>query len=428
MRHAASRGGRDGGEADTIERATGRLVKLDPRGHVAWRLPLRDGGLLTAPHLALDDAGCAYVAGPFAPRDGGFTGTREIALTKLGPNGELEWTRPLLSVPFDEDGPRVPVVRVAADPAGGACVTWIGTRRGCPALRAVRLSASGSLSWDQAWPVVGEARQPHVGLDAGGATVLWGTFEGAIAFGGVLRVMTSAPSTYVARVQADGKVRWAQSLRTPRASSYSLAVHRDGTLAIGAVVAADPGRLATDGHAVEGPGGLVLMHVDPAGAPLDGARARAEPHSLVSSMSIAALEGDTCALGGYFSGALRMNGHVLRSLSPASEGLLVARVSAGGGAGNGRLTIEGYVATAGGDGQPGFPGQGGGGGGGALGSVICGAAPHGGAGGGSGGSGGCGGRGGKGGQAGGSSFAFAVMSPGISANEVRAVAVVTLSP
>lgn len=301
----------------------GRLVKLEAGGRPAWSLPLRDTGLLCAPRLALDDAGEAYIAGPYAPDKAGLYGAREVMLSKLGPGGRVEWTRPLILVQNHEGRPRVPLVRVAADPNGGACVTWIGTRRESPILRALRFSADGSIRWAHAWPITGQAVEPHVGIDASGATVLWGTLQGALHFD-PSRLESShledmlGGARYVIRVAADGRVSWAQKFEVGYKTPHVVAVGRDGSVGVATVMDFHEGRPRKRVPK------LVLIRLDAAGSAVRGARGHGGPHTSIPSVSITPSGRDAFAVGGYFSGTLRWGATTLQSLTQASEAIFVA--------------------------------------------------------------------------------------------------------
>ncbi len=309
----------------TVDLSGAELVKLARDGERAWAVRLRAARFLRAPCIALDAAGSAYVAGPYAPADGALRGAREMSLTKLGPGGAVEWTQPLFEVPLDGGRPRAPVVRVAADPAGGACVTWIGERRRWPAVRAVRFTNEGSIAWDQAWPVIsGDAYDPHIGLDDSGAAVVWGTFRGTLAMDDGVKAESGAEARYLARVQADGRVRWAYSLRAYPNTPYAMAVGSGGEIGQAHLVPAAAPKSA------DAPPLLALMRIDTAGAPLPSARGRIDRHSSISSLSIAPTVGGGFALAGYFSGALRLGGTDLRSVTPASEALFVAHAAPDG--------------------------------------------------------------------------------------------------
>lgn len=307
-------------DAPAPDLAAGRLIKLAAGGGPAWSLLLRDAGLLCAPAIALDDAGGAYVAGPYGPDEAGLCGAREVTLTKLGPGGAVEWSRPLLLVRVHEGRPCVPAVDVAADPAGGVCVTWIGERRGSPVVRALRLSDAGSIEWEYAWPITGEAIEPHIGVDGSGAAVVWGKFRGALSFAPGEEVKSLAEARYLARVEADGRVSWAHALSAEAGAPHAVALGRSGAIAVATVVQspAPKGREARRA--------LVLLRVDASGAPLKTLRGGCDPHTSIPSLSLAPSGGDAFALAGYFSGALSLGAVSLRSTTPASEAVFVASV------------------------------------------------------------------------------------------------------
>lgn len=297
---------------------TARLVKLGPGGGPSWTVLLRDAGLLGAPCVALDDAGAAYVAGPYAPDDAGLCGSREVSLTKLGPAGAVEWSRPLLLVRVHEERPRVPVVRVAAEPAGGACVTWIGERRGSLVVRALRVSKAGSIEWEYAFPVQGWAGDPQVGVDDRGGAVLWGTFQGVVSFPPTVEARSHFQARYLARVEADGRVSWANVHRSEPDSPHAITVGRDGGIALATVVQ-PPARAGREARRT-----LAVVRLDASGALLKVVRGGCDLTTLIPALCLAPLAGGKLALAGYLSGALRFGNRTLRSPTQATETVFVA--------------------------------------------------------------------------------------------------------
>lgn len=297
---------------------TARLVKLAPGGGPSWTVLLRDAGLLGAPCVALDDAGAAYVAGPYAPDDAGLCGSREVTLTKLGPAGAVEWSRPLVLVRYHEERPRVPVVRVAAEPSGGACVTWIGERRGSVVVRALRVSKAGSIEWEYAFPVQGWAVDPHVGVDDHGGAVLWGTFQGVVSFPPTVEASSRVQARYVARVEADGRVSWANVHRAEQGSPHAITVGRDGGIALATVVQS-PTRTGPEARRT-----LALVRLSAEGALLKVVRGSCDPTTMIPALCLAPLAGGKVALAGYLSGALHFGNRTLRSPTQATEAVFVA--------------------------------------------------------------------------------------------------------
>ncbi len=303
---------------DTRDLSTAQMVKLAPDGRRLWALPLRAARLLRPPSVALDDHGCAYVVGPYMPDGHGLRFAREVALTKLGPSGEIGWSRVLGALQEHDGSLRMPVPRVAAAPPGGACVTWVGRgRRSFPALRAAQVSEDNSVEWDHAWPVAGEVHAPHVAIDATGAAVVWGELRGALFFSPTVRVETSGHARYLARIRPDGEVGWAQSFAIEHGRPSALAVARDGV--IGVVTTAQS--KGTELH---------LIRVDPAGAPLTRTRGRCDPHTSVTALCVTPVGGGGFVVAGYLSGGLRFGGATIQSLTQAQEAVFIACATGAG--------------------------------------------------------------------------------------------------
>jgi hypothetical protein len=74
---------------------------------------------------------------------------------------------------------------------------------------------------------------------------------------------------------------------------------------------------------------LALMRIDSAGTPVSSTRGRLGKHSAISSFGLAPMADGGFALAGYFSGALRLGGAEIRSVTPASEAVFLAVAGSG---------------------------------------------------------------------------------------------------
>ena len=212
----------------------------------------------------------------------------------------------------------MPVVRVAAEPSGGACVTWIGERRGSVVVRALRVSKAVSIEWEYAFPVQGWAVDPRVGVDDRGGAVLWGTFQGAVSFPPTVEARSHVQARYVAHVGADGRVSWANVHRVEQGSPHAITVGRDGGIALATVV--QPLARAGRGACRT----LALVRLGAEGALLKVVRGGCDPTTLIPALCLAPLAGGKLALAGYLSGALHFRDRTLRSPTQATEAVFVA--------------------------------------------------------------------------------------------------------
>ncbi|MFO0586062.1 MAG: hypothetical protein U0441_00915 [Polyangiaceae bacterium] len=312
-------------EDTTVDLSAADLLRLGPCGETIRTMRLRAALALRAPAVALDDTGGAYIAGPYVPQDGALRGGRDVGVTKLDPEGRVVWCRALFEMDHDAGRPRVPVIRAAADPSGGVCLTWIGQQRRWRAVRAVRLASDGALTWDYSWPIAsGQVDEPHVGVDESGAALLWGTFRGSLALHDGVRAESASEARYLVRVDADGRLCWAYPLRAYSLAPHALGVTRGGEIAHAFMVPA----VHTKGPKAAPL--LVVRCIDVDGKPSSLVRGQLDRHSAISSLCIAPGAQDGFTLAGYFSGVLQLGDTTLQSVTLASEAVFVAHVDKSG--------------------------------------------------------------------------------------------------
>ncbi|MFO0591866.1 MAG: hypothetical protein U0441_30240 [Polyangiaceae bacterium] len=312
-------------EDTTVDLSAADLLRLGPRGDTMWAVRLRATLALRAPAVALDDAGGAYVAGPYVPQDGALRGARDVGVTKLGPDGRVEWARALFEMDHDLGRPRVPVIRAAADPSGGVCLTWIGEQRRWRAVRAVRLASDGAITWDYSWPITsGHVDDPRVGVDESGAALLWGTFRGSLVLHDGVRAESTSEARYLVRVDADGRLCWAYPLRAYSLAAHAIGITRGGEIAHAFTVPAvhEKGPKATPL--------LVVRCIDKDVKPRSLVRGQLDRHGAISSLCFAPGMREGFTLAGYFAGVLQLGDTTLQSVTPASEAVFVAHVDTSG--------------------------------------------------------------------------------------------------
>jgi hypothetical protein len=293
----------------------GELVQLDAEGAPRWSVALPGEEARGAPHVAMDDSDASYVAGPFEPSSSGAL-HRAVrrGVTKLDSQG-----RPVWCAPVSEAGPGTASMDIAADPCGGACVAF------CEggALCAVRFNDAGAQLWERRFPFLGPMRPyVRVGIDATGAATLWGSFAGTLSIGEA-SLAARGWERFVARVTLDGRARWSRVPQTTGATDSSIALHRDGTVSLAAVVCPPEGSERRDAR------DLLLVKLDAQGNAIEHARFPGAPHACASVKVASA--GDAVVLGGYVSGSFVIAGHTVRSAEPATEAVYVARVGDQGG-------------------------------------------------------------------------------------------------
>jgi len=248
-----------------------------------------------------------------------LVGILQLVLAKLDADGQPAWLEPLDDVPPIEGLPCQPIARVAAHPLGGACVVIARAS----ALRVVRLSAAGAVLWDRSFVVGGGLFEPGIGVDASGAAVVWGCFSGAARFD-EQRITSATWARFLVRLEPDGAVDWAQLLRAVGTEDYSVAVRREGGATLAAVV-----RPHEPGAREPGARDLLLAQLDTEGSAIRRVRFRGATHACAKGLALASA-GDGVALAAYFSGAFTIAGCEVRSATPASEALFVARVGDAG--------------------------------------------------------------------------------------------------
>ncbi|MFO0589889.1 MAG: hypothetical protein U0441_20275 [Polyangiaceae bacterium] len=312
-------------EDTTVDLSAADLLRLGPSGETIRTVRLRAALALQAPAVALDDAGGAYIAGPYVPQDGALRGARDVGVTKLGPDGRVEWARALFELPQEAGRPRVQALRSAADPSGGVCLTWIGEQRRWRAVRAVRLASDGAIAWDYSWPITaGHADDPHVGVDESGAALLWGTFRGSLALHDGVRAESASEARYFVRIEPDGRLCWAYPLPAYSLTPHAIGVARDGEIAHVFMVPA----VHTKGPRAAPL--LVVRCIDTDGKPRSLVRGQLDRHGAISSLCVAPGGRDGFTLAGYFSGVLQLGDTTLQSVTPASEAVFIAHVNPNG--------------------------------------------------------------------------------------------------
>jgi len=164
-------------------------------------------------------------------------------------------------------------------------------------------------------------------LDATGAACVWGAFCGAIRFEGAdgPALHSKGWDRFLARVQLDGVVRWSQVLRAVQTDDYAAAGHRNGAVTLAAVVKPRAGE-GRDSTARD----LYVARLDAAGSTTQRTRYPGTPHAC-ARVVVASTGTDALALAGYFSGSFTIAGQEVRSTSPASESVFVARIGGEGG-------------------------------------------------------------------------------------------------
>jgi hypothetical protein len=166
---------------------------------------------------------------------------------------------------------------------------------------------------------------PRIGLvmDASGAMHVWGSFTGSLGFDDDEQPLQSSRwSRFLARIQLDGRVRWSQILSAIRMDDYAVAASASG-VTLAAVVCRE-GQACTAGAR-----DLLVARLDGQGAALERMRFAGAEHSC-ASVSVATTGRDNVALAGYFSGAFTIAGQEVRSATPASEAVFVARLGSAG--------------------------------------------------------------------------------------------------
>jgi len=303
--------------------AAGELVQLDTDGAQRWRLALANAEHLRAPHVAMDDAGAAYVVGPYEPTDyGPLTASPRTYLTKLEADGGPSWCAVLAPTAMGQPIPAQPLISVAADPRGGACVAW--TER--DAICVLRVDAKGVLLWERRFPFRGSV-DPRIGigLDASGAAYVWGRFGGAIRFEkDAPAIHAQGWECFLARIQRGGRVRWSQVLRTVQTDDYAVAVHGHGGVTLAAVVRPRAGEERDPGAR-----DLSVAQLDPDGSAIRRTRYRGEAHTC-ASIRVASTGAEGIALAGYFSGRFTIADREVCSACPATEAIFAARAFGAG--------------------------------------------------------------------------------------------------
>lgn len=198
------------------------LAKISPAGDLLWAK--RYGGEKDERivRLAVDAQGSIYALVAFEGKSsfGGepmvAAGGYDIGLVKLDEEGNHVWSQRLGGV--DNDG----AVGLAVDPAGNP--TLVGSfdqkmtidgqeyrARGIADVLIVRFDPQGKIAWVRTFGGRGEDVGAAVAADAAGGVVVAGWFEHDLDFGAGKVTSKGNKDIFVARFDAAGALRWAQT-------------------------------------------------------------------------------------------------------------------------------------------------------------------------------------------------------------------------
>ena len=233
-------GGAEAGRS--VKAGLGPLFKLDADGQLAWATSLVDGdkqpaglsynGGLRYVALAIDVDGGLWVAEttfvpPQDPTPNAEIDGLEIVLEKHDPaDGHLLFSRSFFTKSVHPLFPPDPTVFLAASPSGGIVLaggltTSIDLGGGVlmgpmtengENLLVARFDADGSHRWSATFGGRYFSRPGGLIVDAEGAAIVSGVFDGLLQFGDTLLGAHGQDDGFVAKLTPDGKPQWAASV------------------------------------------------------------------------------------------------------------------------------------------------------------------------------------------------------------------------
>ena len=282
-------------------------------GTAMWAKRFGDGDDQFGDSVAADSAGNVVVTGYMhgtAAFDGApisSAGGADVLLAKFDPAGHELWSRRFgdaadqfgASVAVDADGSIIVTGSFAGavDFGSGPLVS-----AGARDLFVAKFDPAGHEAWSRRFGDAADQSAYGVAVDAEGSIVLTGSFSGLLDFGTGPLSAVSAPSAFLAKLDASGNAVWAKSFT---GLAYGVAVDASGSvLATGQFVG------STDfgaGPVVSAGGGDVFVaKFDAAGAPLWGKAFGDAGNQTAQAIAVDA--NGAAIVTGWFAGAIDFGG------------------------------------------------------------------------------------------------------------------------
>lgn len=211
------------------------VAKLDKFG--AWKWAVRAGGTERdyGRSVAIDSSGNVFVTGYFSEiaSFGSSTltskGGRDIVVAKLDKDGKWLWSKHAGSSSSDYS------YSIATDPSGNAYVTGyiynnvaFGSTTlstGTYSTYVAKIDKDGKWLWATNTRSVGDNSPQAIAVDQGGNAYITGDFESLLLFGDIALTSKSEADGYIAKVSNDGKWLWAKQIAsTDDVSPYGIAL------------------------------------------------------------------------------------------------------------------------------------------------------------------------------------------------------------
>ena len=220
------------------------LTKLSPAGAYLWTKSFGSIGQDFGRDLAIDSAGNIVLlaeislAVGFGGEDLTTNGNRDIALVKLGPDGQHIWSKSMGSN-YDDIA-----IRLDLDPADNIIMTGSfedTVNFGGEDLKAVgrsdmyvaKFDTNGKHVWSKGFGGKDKDWGNSVATDAHGNSYITGWFWYDVAFGETKLVSKGKEDAFLLKLAADGSVLWAKSFgNTSRDMGKAVATLADGGVAI----------------------------------------------------------------------------------------------------------------------------------------------------------------------------------------------------
>jgi hypothetical protein len=317
------------------------VLKLDPGATHLWSTAVTTDGLLTPRGIAVADDGSVVVAaaadGTLGLPDGsqlGAAGGDDIFLLRLAADGSFAWAHR-----FGDAGDQNPGA-VAIGPGGTIALTgWINgtTDFGGEPIAIIEphfdaflatFAADGRHVGSRAFTAGHDQVVRAMAVDADGAVVLTGQFEGFADFGGGPVPSAGDRDVFVAKLDADGEHVWTRTFGGPGIDRpWALALGAEGEVAV-------TGQFADSVDFGEGPldadAGLAIFVVDlDAGGSTRWSRRLGGP-ALQSGYGLARDSLGRLVLSGFYDDSFELDGTVLPQSGAQEPAILLVKLETDG--------------------------------------------------------------------------------------------------
>jgi hypothetical protein len=298
------------------------VAKFGPGGSHIWSKKFGDGNPQAGTAVAADPWGNVFVTGHFQGSisfggDPLFSdGENDIFVAKFTPGGVHRWSK-RYGNPYEQYSSAITADGGGNVFVGGVFVSAVDFGCGTIAYSAGRgiyiakLDSTGLCSWSDGFGTIDDLELEEIAVDASGNSIIAGSFDGSVDFGGGVLTSAGDDDIFVAKFGSGGAHLWSKRFGdTNTQKSYGVAVDASGNAVITGIFygAADfgGGVLADAGN-----GDVFIAKFGPGGAHLWSKRFGDTQYQFAFGLGVDA-SGNVLAAGG-FNGSIAFGGETLTS-------------------------------------------------------------------------------------------------------------------